>query len=169
MPTLTPLQRRVRRSTINLLFAACAVATATSCPAADNAAIDIVTREIVGATFDDAALAIVDAIAAEGITSPAVSHFGDMLRRTAPDLGHAPALFADARIFTFCSAAAAARLSTESVHHIAFCPLSIAVYRLDPASTVVHLGYRRSATTAGGAEVDALLERIVERAASALQ
>ena len=158
------LRLRLRRSIVSLLLAACALALPTLSTAAD-----VVTRQIVGAAFDDVALAVVDAIAAEGITPPSVSHFGDMLRRTAPELGHPPALFADARIYTFCSAAAAARLSIESAHQIALCPLSIAVYQLDPEPSVVHLGYRRSAGSAGGAAVDALLERIVERAARDLQ
>ncbi|ENO87215.1 DUF302 domain-containing protein [Thauera linaloolentis] len=134
-----------------------------------SAAADIVTREIPATEFEDVAFAVVDAIAAEGITPPTVSHFGDMLRRTAPDLGHSPDTFAEARIYTFCSASAAARLSAESPHHIALCPLSIAVYRLRADSPVVHVGYRRSAATPGGARVDALLERIVARAADALR
>lgn len=135
---------------------------------AQAAAADIVTRGIPAADFEDVALAVADAIAAEGITPPSVSHFGDMLRRTAPDLGHPPGLFADARIYTFCSASAAARLSIESPHNIALCPLSIAVYRVRADSPLVHVGYRRSTATAGGAETDALLERIVTRAAETL-
>ena len=169
MHILPSLRRRARRNAVGLLLTTCAVALPTLVMAADNMAADIVTRQIVGAAFDDVALAVVDSISAEGITPPSVSHFGDMLRRTAPDLGHPPALFTDARIYTFCSAAAAARLSIESAHQIALCPLSIAVYQLDPEPSVVHLGYRRSAASAGGTAVDALLERIVERAARDLQ
>ena len=136
-------------------------------PAAAEA--DIVTREIAGAEFEDVTFALVDAIAAEGITPPSLSEFSDMLRRTAPDLGHSPALFDQARIYTFCSASAAARLSAESPHHIVLCPLSIAVYRIAADSPVIHLGYRRSASTAGGSAVDALLERIVERTAESVK
>ena len=162
---LQPRYRDLLRRGIGLFFAFFLALQAG--PAAAEA--DIVTREIAGAEFEDVTFALVDAIAAEGITPPSLSEFSDMLRRTAPDLGHSPALFDQARIYTFCSASAAARLSAESPHHIVLCPLSIAVYRIAADSPVVHLGYRRSASTAGGSAVDALLERIVERTAESVK
>ncbi|MCV2219420.1 DUF302 domain-containing protein [Thauera sp. Sel9] len=162
---LQPRYRDLLRRGTGFFFA-CFLALQAGTTAAEAG---IVTREIAGAEFEDVAFALVDAIAAEGITPPTVSHFGDMLRRTAPDLGHSPALFDQARIYTFCSASAAARLSAESPHHIALCPLSIAVYRIAADSPVVHLGYRRSASTAGGVAVDALLGRIVDRTAEFLK
>lgn len=129
---------------------------------AENSAVTAVA----GATFDDVSTALVDAIADEGIGAPSVSHFGTMLTRTAADLGHRPDLYADALIHTFCSAAIAARLAAESAHNIALCPLSIAVYRVPEAPHTVYLSYRRSAPSPGGEAANALLQRIVQRAAA---
>lgn len=121
---------------------------------------------VVGATFHDVSTALVDAIADEGIGAPSVSHFGTMLTRTASDLGHRPDLYADALIYTFCSAAIAARLATESAHNIALCPLSIAVYRVPEAPHTIYLSYRHSAPSPGGEAAETLLQRVVQRAAA---
>lgn len=117
------------------------------------------------AAFDDVDAALVDAIADEGIGTPSVSHFGAMLARTATDLGHRPDLYTEARIYTFCSAAIAARLATESAHNVALCPLSIAVYRVPEHPRAIYLSYRRSTVSAGGQAADALMQRIVTRTA----
>lgn len=127
---------------------------------------DPVVTEIRAATFDDVDAALVDAIADEGITPPTVSHFGNMLARTAPDLGHRANLYANARIYTFCSARAAAMLATESPHNIALCPLSIAVYEVPEQTGALFLSYRRSIASAGGQAANALMGRIVDRAAA---
>lgn len=129
----------------------------------------IISHRTEAADFEDAALALQDAIVAEGISAPIVSEFGDMLQRTAPELGHAPDLYAEARIYTFCSARAAAALVAERRNQIALCPLSIALYRVDSDSPAVFFSYRRSADTPAGAAADALLGRIVHRAADILR
>ncbi|MDO9599671.1 MAG: DUF302 domain-containing protein [Azoarcus sp.] len=133
-------------------------------PATAGADSPVVT-EVAGATFHDINTALVDAIADEGIGAPSVSHFGSMLARTAADLGHRPDFYADAQIHTFCSAAIAARLAAESAHNIALCPLSIAVYRVLEKPHTIYLSYRRSAPSPGGEAANALLQRIVQRAA----
>ena len=163
----TPSSPARQRAPLRRRAAALAAACALAAPAAF--ASDIVSHEIAGVEFEEVAFALVDAIATEGITPPTVSHFGDMLKRTAPDLGHSPTLYADARIYTFCSASAAARLVTESRRNIALCPLSIAVYQVEAEPPRVQIGYRRSAETAGGAAVDGLLERIVKRAVESVR
>ena len=159
---LQPRYRDLLRRGTGFFFA-CFLALQAGTTAAEAG---IVTREIAGAEFEDVAFALVDAIAAEGITPPTVSHFGDMLRRTAPDLGHSPALFDQARIYTFCSASAAARLSAESPHHIALCPLSIAVYSLPHTPRDATLAWRPpTLDSPGGDAVRALMARIVAGAA----
>lgn len=127
---------------------------------------DNVTRAIEDASFDDVRIALVDAIADEGIGATTESRFGEMLTRTAPDLGHRPDLFAEARIYTFCSVVVAARLTTESAHNIAQCPLSIAVYQTPDAPRTVYLGYRRNVESEAGHQADALLARIAARTAA---
>ncbi|AWI75440.1 DUF302 domain-containing protein [Parazoarcus communis] len=144
----------------------CALFAAPCTRAADA---DAVTLAIENAAVDDVSIALTDAIAEEGITAPSESHFGDMLARTAPELGHRADLYAEARIYTFCSAVVAAKLATESAHNIAHCPLSIAVYSLPADKGSVYLGYRRSVDSAGGRAADALLARIAARTAAQFQ
>lgn len=116
--------------------------------------------------WEDLRLALEDAIAAEGLTAPTVSHFGDMLARTAPDLGHRADLYAHAEILSFCSVGVAARLVTEAAEQIALCPLSIAVYALPGEPGRSYLAYRRPPQTgAGSAAAEALMRRLAKRAA----
>ncbi|NMG36341.1 DUF302 domain-containing protein [Azoarcus sp. TTM-91] len=116
--------------------------------------------------WEDLRLALEDAIAAEGLTAPTVSHFGDMLARTAPDLGHRADLYTHAEILSFCSVGVAARLVTEAAEQIALCPLSIAVYALPGNPGRSYLAYRRPPQTgAGSAAAEALMRRLVKQAA----
>ena len=147
------------------------LAIAMSCalvamPGARAAEASIETLAIADAAVDDVSLAVTDAIAEEGITAPSESRFGEMLARTAPQLGHRADLYREARIYTFCSAVIAAQLATESAHNIAHCPLSIAVYSLPAAPGTVYVGFRRSVASAGGSAADELLRRIAARAAA---
>jgi hypothetical protein len=157
--------QRWRRS-LHIIGMACALATAPGTQAGDSGTVTVI---IANAVIDDVSVALTDAIAEEGITAPSESHFGDMLARTAPELGHRADLYAEARIYTFCSAVIAAKLATESVHNIAHCPLSIAVYSLPADRRSVYLGYRRSVESAGGRAADALLDRIATRTTAQFQ
>lgn len=126
----------------------------------------IMVEHFPGVPFADLREALADAIADEGLSAPVVSGFGAMLERTAPDLGHDPALYGDAEIFSFCSAGVAARLVAEAREHIALCPLSIAVYSLPQTPRDATLAWRPPTLDApGGDAVRALLTRIVAGAA----
>lgn len=119
-----------------------------------------------GVSFADLREALTDAIADEGLSAPVVSGFGAMLERTAPDLGHDPALYGDAEILSFCSAGVAARLVAEAREHIALCPLSIAVYSLPQTPRDATLAWRPpTLDSPGGDAVRALMARIVAGAA----
>lgn len=125
-----------------------------------------VTQAIEGARFEDVRLALIDAIAEEGIGATTESRFGQMIARTAADLGHRADLYLDARIYTFCSVAIAVPLTVESPHNIAQCPLSVAIYQLPETSGIVHIGYRGSLDSPAGQKADAMLARIVARVAA---
>lgn len=126
-------------------------------------------RDFSPADFDDVSLLLLDAIAAEGITPPVVSEFGEMLQRTAGDLGHDADLYAAARNYTFCSARIAAALVTEARDQIALCPLSIALYQQHTRSETVTVVWQRSAASTAGQAADILRMRIVERIAKTLR
>ena len=158
----------LRSMALGLLLAASALFPGIGAitQASDHAA-GIVVRSLEDIEYSDVRDALAQAIAEEGIAAPVVSHFADMLARTADDLGHRADLYAHAEILTFCSVGVAARLATEAAENIALCPLSVAVYALPGAPRTVTLAYRPPALeSAGGDAARALLARIVVRAAS---
>lgn len=159
-------RRALRGAALGLLLAAGALALTLPAHAGDSTG-GIVSRSLEGIDYLDVRDALADAIAEEGIAAPVVSHFADMLERTAEDLGHRANLYAHAEILTFCSVGVAARLATEAAENIALCPLSVAVYALPGTPRTVTLAYRPPALeSAGGDAARALLGRIVARAAS---
>ena len=81
------------------LLVACVLVLAPAANAHEPAA-EVRTHSITDIDFTDVRDALVESIADEGIATPVVSHFADMLARTAGDLGHRPDLYADAEIFT---------------------------------------------------------------------
>lgn len=158
---------RLCGTALSLLLAATAPSLTTLPAHAGERAAGIVSRSLADIDYADARDALAEAIAEEGIAAPVVSHFADMLARTADDLGHRPDLYARAEILTFCSVGVAARLAAEAAENIALCPLSIAVYALPGTPRTVTLAYRPPAlASAGGDAARMLLARIVTRAAS---
>lgn len=132
--------------------------------AAVRAADDIVVRELQPLAYADARAALLDAFVDEGLAPPAVSPFGDMLARTAPDLGHRADFYAEAEIFSFCSAQVSGRMIAEDVRNIALCPMTVALYTLPGRPRTVFLATRPPALQSPASEfARALLRRIVER------
>lgn len=166
-PAASPAQavpgRLLRALRLSAACCALALAAATSSSAL---AEGIVVEHFPGVPFADLREALADAITDEGLSPPVLSRFGAMLERTAPDLGHDPALYGDAEILSFCSAGVAARLVAEAREHIALCPLSIAVYSLPHTPRDATLAWRPpTLDSPGGDAVRALMARIVTGAA----
>lgn len=157
-----PARRRPRPRAALAALLACAGLAALPPAAAQS----LVVHALQAAAFDDVHLALSDAIAEQGVAHPSESDFGDLLARTAPDLGHRADLYLQARQLSFCSTPVAAQLATESPHKLLYCPLAIAVYRLPAEPGTVFLSYRRNAPSAGGKAAEALLERIIARTAA---
>lgn len=156
-------RRLLRALRLAAICCALALAPATSSSAR---AEGIAVEHFPGVPFADLREALADAIADEGLSAPVVSRFGAMLERTAPDLGHDPALYGDAEVLSFCSAGVAARLVAEAREHIALCPLSIAVYSLPHTPRDATLAWRPpTLDSPGGDAVRALMARIVTGAA----
>lgn len=134
-------------------------------PAASPAPSPSITIVLEGADYAQAREALLDAIAEDGLTAPMISDFGAMLKRTAADLGHSDALYAQAEIFIFCSIAVAARLATEARDNISQCPLSIALYTVAEPPKRVFMTYRLPQSRSPGSQMAAeTLARITARA-----
>ena len=82
-------------------------------------------------SFEDASFAIENAIIDRGLVIDYTSHVGEMLNRTAADMGSAVVVFDNAQIFLFCSAAVSRRVMEADPMNIMHCPYGIFVADMD--------------------------------------
>lgn len=113
---------------------------------------------------------IKNAIAERGIKINNISHIGNMLARTADDVGASKDIFAHAEAIEFCSSTVSRATMEADPHNIVFCPYIIAIYSLPGEDNTTYVSYRRP-TPVGTPEsqesikaVEALLEEIITAA-----
>ncbi len=114
-------------------------------------------------SFENVALDVEDAITNRGLVIDSVSHVGPMLARTADDLGADTELFADARIYSFCSAVLSRESMETDLRNLRFCPYNIYVYQAAGDDMPVIVGYREADVPAMR-NVNGLLQQIVASA-----
>jgi uncharacterized protein (DUF302 family) len=78
-------------------------------------------------SFEDATFAVEGAIIGKGLVIDYVSHTGEMLARTAADVGSTVEIFKGADIFLFCSAVVSRKVMEADPLNIVHCPYSIFV------------------------------------------
>ena len=132
-------------------------------PAAVAAPDDVVRHSGKG-SYEDVRDAVATAIEGKGLVIDGVAHVGDMLERTAKDVGATRRLYGKAEVFEFCSARISREMMEADPHHIAFCPYTIAVYTLPDEAGVVYVAYRRPPRAKGMDNVRKLLDEIVREA-----
>ena len=125
------------------------------------AAADIATTYAFDGSFDDATFSLESAIVGRGLVIDWVSHSGEMLNRTAADVGSDVVIFDAADIFMFCSAALSREVMEADFMYIAFCPYAIFVYEREGE---VVIGYRNM-PEGEMQKVQALLDDIAREAA----
>jgi len=106
-----------------------------------------------------------DAIIGRGLVISAVAHVGDMLARTAADLGFNGSPFIAADVVEFCSALLTHRLTAADPSAIIHCPYRIAVYSLPDRPDTVYLAYTKPTASGVTPELEAvekLLHDLVE-------
>jgi len=128
------------------------------------AASDHVTTYKVETDFEDVAFGVETAILDRGLVIDYVSHVGEMLNRTAADVGATTQVFSRADSYLFCSAVLSRKMMEADPDNIGHCPYSVFVYELADAPGEVLVGYR---TMPEGEmkEVEALLDAIAREAA----
>jgi uncharacterized protein (DUF302 family) len=126
---------------------------------------DDVTTMTSAQPFDDVAQAVNDAIVNRGYTIDYHGFIGDMLKRTAGDVGADEKLYNDAEFFTFCSAVLSRDVMEANPADIAYCPYVVFVYQLAEPGSEVTLGYRRLPEGDGRDQVNSLLDDIIAQAA----
>lgn len=136
------------------------VAGLLACVAVPAAAQDQAVVYPFEGSFEDAAFAVESAVIGRGLVIDYISHTGEMLSRTAADVGSDVELFGQADIFLFCSAQLSREVMEADPMNIAHCPYGIFV--AERAGGIM-VGYR---TYPAGEmqKVQALLDDIVQEA-----
>lgn len=111
-------------------------------------------------SFDDATFAVESAIIGQGLVIDYVSHTGEMLNRTAADVGSEVRIFEAADVFLFCSAVLSREVMEADPMNIAHCPYGIFVAQQDGT---VMVGYRNM-PEGDMQKVQALLDSIAREA-----
>lgn len=115
--------------------------------------------------FADTAQAVQDAIVNRGFKIDYHGFIGDMLKRTAGDVGATKALYKDAEFFTFCSAVVSRKVMEQDIGDIAYCPYVVFIYETADNPGKVVIGHRKLPEGAGRDPVNTLLDEITKEAA----
>lgn len=124
---------------------------------------DDVTTHVADAEFADVVIDLEDAIVNRGYKIDYRGYIGEMLKRTAEDVGGTKALYRNAEFFQFCSAVVSRKAMEADIGNIAYCPYVIFVYEATPGTITV--GFRRLPDGNGRDDVNALLDEIAKEAA----
>jgi hypothetical protein len=106
-----------------------------------------------------------DAVVNRGYVVDYLGRVGEMLKRTAEDVGATKALYKDAEFVQFCSAVVSRAAMEADIGNIAFCPYVLFVYEAEATPGTVTVGFRRLPAGEGRDDVNALLDEIAREAA----
>lgn len=118
--------------------------------------------------FADTAQAAQDAIVNKGFKIDYHGFIGEMLKRTAGDVGSTKALYKDAEFFTFCSAVVSRKVMEGDIGDLAYCPYVVFVYEKAETPGKVTVGFRKLPEGGARDQVNALLEEIAKSAAEGM-
>lgn len=147
-----------------LILGAALAAGLLAAPA--HAAEDVVKYKAAG-SFADAMFDLEGAIVNRGYVVDGHQFIGDMLKRTAEDVGAEKELYLGAEVLQFCSAVVSRAAMAANVENVAFCPYSLFAYEAADAPGDVYVGYRALPPGEGRDDVNALLDEMAKEAAGA--
>lgn len=117
------------------------VAAAAPVPA-HPAGEGMVVRKVDG-NFEHIKERVLFAVENRGLVLNYTAHIGAMLERTGKDIGRPHAIYREAQMLEFCSAAVSRDMMEADPRNIVFCPYSIAIYTLPQAPGKVYVAYRK--------------------------
>lgn len=140
------------------LIAALILAAATPAAAQDAQGEAVITPY--DGSFDDATFSLEAAIVNRGLVVDHVSHVGEMLQRTAADVGADTRIFENADVYLFCSAVLSREVMEADPMNIVHCPYNIFVAETGDGVVVGHRSYPDGPMK----KVEAMLDEIVAEA-----
>lgn len=130
-----------------------------------RAAGDDVSTLITEQSFEEAVQSVRGAIINRGYRVDYNGHIGEMLDRTAADVGASKRIFKGAEIFSFCSAVMSRDVLEHDASNIAYCPYVIFVYEEHGSDEGVKIGFRHLPSGGARDQVNEMLNGIIESAA----
>ena len=106
--------------------------------------------------FENVSENIKDAIADRGIKINNISHIGNMLARTAADVGGTKLVYKEAEAVEFCSSTISRATMEADPHNISYCPYIIAIYVIPEQPDTVYVSYRKPPQVGEQASRDSL-------------
>lgn len=128
---------------------------------------DLLITHTVERSFSDARVDLQNAIVNQGLTIDFNGKIGNMLKRTAKDVGATGDLYSDAEYFTFCSSQLSRRMMDADPVNMGLCPYVMFVYQRADSKDKAILGYKKLPARGAEAskmalnEINALLEKIL--------
>ena len=117
---------------------------------------DIISYITVTALFDEVRSDIESAILNQSFVIDFNAKVGEMLNRTAPDVGISNPVYTHAETWQFCSAKLSHEMVLTDPLNIAFCPYVIFAYETVSTPGEITVGYRRPIRNGSSAVSDAL-------------
>jgi uncharacterized protein (DUF302 family) len=152
----------VKSTAAGFLGLALAVAAGATAASAQDDVYTVTTTDL---SFAEAAAAVENAIINRGYKVDYHGYIGEMLKRTAADVGATKSLYNGAEIFQFCSAVLSRKVMEAEITDIAYCPYIVFAYEADATPGEVTIGFRKLPEGGVRDEVNALLQEIVDAAA----
>lgn len=118
------------------------------------------------AVFEDVVLDLENAIINRGLAVDYRGRIGEMLQRTAEDVGAEEQIYDNAEFFQFCSAVLSRKSMEADPRNIAYCPYILFAYEEAGGEGGVTVGYRKLPSGPGRDDVNALLDEIAREAAA---
>lgn len=141
------------------------IAAAVLMSVAPAFAADDVMTATSGQPFADVVAGVESAIVNRGFHIDYHGFIGDMLKRTAGDVGATKAIYKDAEFFTFCSAVVSRKVMEAEAIDIAYCPYVVFIYEAEDKPGEIVVGHRKLPAGGERDQVNTLLDDIVTEAA----
>lgn len=133
-------------------------------------ASDPLKSRTVERAYADVRVDLQNAIINQGLTIDYTGRLGEMLKRTAKDVGASGDLYLNAEYFTFCSSVLSRRMMDADAGNVGLCPYMFFLYERVGSEGKVTVGYKEmpmrgdAGSQAALTEINTLLKKILDEA-----